>query len=139
MRSQGPSPRPAREAVASGPKSLAEAPGPNLLPNLGPPTLKFLGGAAALAVLRYFRSILWPFAAACVLAVLIYALVGRLMRIFPRAPRWTALVAVATVVVAMVMLAASMAAVGAQRLGAEWPLVSGRLDALLRDVSARWT
>jgi predicted PurR-regulated permease PerM len=91
--------------------------------------------AAALAILRFFRSILWPLAAAFVFAVLTFALVGWLVRVFPRAPRWTVLLVASLLVAAVLLAAGGVAFTGMQRLGGEWPLVSVRLDALLAQAS----
>jgi predicted PurR-regulated permease PerM len=92
--------------------------------------------AASLAMLRYFRSILWPLAAAFLITVLVFALVGRIVRAFPKAPRWSVLLGTATTVAAVLLAAVSGAAAGVQRIGQEWPLVGARIDGLLGETSA---
>jgi predicted PurR-regulated permease PerM len=105
-------------------------------PDVPPRTVDLVGLAAALAILRYFRSILWPLAAAFVITALVFALVGRIVRAFPRAPRWSVLLGSATAVAVLLLAAANEAAAGVQRIGREWPLVSGRIDGLLAEASA---
>jgi predicted PurR-regulated permease PerM len=104
-------------------------------PGAQPTAIDLVRLAAALAILRYFRSILWPLAAAFVITVLIFALVGRIVRAFPRAPRWSVILGTALAVAVLLLAAVSEAAAGVQRIGREWPLVSARLDALLGEAS----
>jgi predicted PurR-regulated permease PerM len=105
-------------------------------PDVPPSAVDLVRLAAALAILRYFRSILWPLAAACVITALIFALVGRIVRAFPRAPRWVVLLSTATAVGVLLLAALNGAAAGVQRIGQEWPAVSARIDSLLAEASA---
>jgi predicted PurR-regulated permease PerM len=104
-------------------------------PDVRPTTVDLVGLAAALAILRYFRSILWPLAAAFVITALVFALVGRIIRAFPRAPRWSVLLGTATVVAGLLLAAVSIAAAGVERIAGEWPLVGTRIDGLLAEGS----
>jgi predicted PurR-regulated permease PerM len=110
--------------------------GRTMKPDIQPKAVNLIGLAAALAILRYFRSILWPFAAACVITALIFALVGRIVRVFPRAPRWSVLLGAAAIVAVLLITAASGAAVGAEHVGRELPQVGARIDVLLAETSA---
>jgi predicted PurR-regulated permease PerM len=105
-------------------------------PDIPPSAVDLIRLAAALAILRYFRSILWPLAAAFVITALIFALVGRIVRAFPRAPRWVVLLSTATAVAVLLLAALNGAAAGVQRIGEEWPAVSARIDSLLAEASA---
>lgn len=102
------------------------------------PAVDLVSLAAALLILRYLRSILWPLAAAFVIAALIFALVSRIIRAFPRAPRWSVLLGTATVVAALVLAAAAGATAGVQRIAQEWPQVSARFDGLLAQASVEF-
>src|SRR6516165_7636134 len=86
--------------------------GRTMKPDVPPRTVDLVGLAAALAILRYFRSILWPLAAAFVITVLIFALVGRIVRAFPRAPRWSVILGTALAVAVLLLAAVSEAAAG---------------------------
>jgi predicted PurR-regulated permease PerM len=104
-------------------------------PDISPTAIDVVSLAAALAILRYFRSFLWPLAAACVVTALIFALVGRIIRALPWAPRWSVLLGTATAVAGLLLAALNGAAAGMQRIGQELPLVSARIDSLLAEAS----
>jgi predicted PurR-regulated permease PerM len=105
-------------------------------PNGWPAALNVIALAAALAMLRYFRSILWPLAAAFVITALVFALAGRIVRAFPRAPRWSVLLGTATAAAVLLAAAVSGAATGVQRIVEASPQVSARIDVLLAEGSA---
>lgn len=56
------------------------------------------GVAAGMAILYFLRPVLVPFFLAVLLRVLIGGIVGLVIRLFPRAPRWLVLVATAAIV-----------------------------------------
>ncbi len=102
-----------------------------------PAALNVLGVAAAFALLYAFRSVLWPFALALVLAILINALVRTLVHAWPRASRLTVFILAGAVVGALVLLSTVLVAAGATELLGQAPMLVQRLDELLA-LGSRW-
>lgn len=96
-----------------------------------PAVLNITGVAAAFALLYAFRSVLWPFALALVLAILINALVRTLVRTWPRAGRLTVFILAGAVVGAMVLLSTFLVVAGATELLGQAPMLVQRLAELL--------
>jgi AI-2 transport protein TqsA len=90
--------------------------------------------AAAAALLYAFRNVLWPFALAFALAVLIGSLARRVVSILPGAPRWLVFIVTALVVGAVTAGAMLIIVEGASRLFAQLPQVFQRLKQLLDSI-----
>lgn len=101
-----------------------------------PGTSFLVNFAMASALLYVFRAVLWPFTLALVLAILIIALSERVVRLLPKARRWT--VFAITAVIAGGIIVASMAVVieGASRIVLKMPAMLARIDQLLAMIPA---
>jgi predicted PurR-regulated permease PerM len=90
-----------------------------------------LAAAAAVALLHVFRSILWPFALAVVLTILIQAAIRAAVRVWPGA-RPRVLLLIAGVAVLTALLGVGLVVVpGLWELRNELPILQQRLDDLL--------
>jgi AI-2 transport protein TqsA len=97
--------------------------------------LNLLAAAAALALLYVFRAVMWPFALAVVLAVLIDALERTIVHLWPGASRWTVRVIAGGVVAALLIVSSLVLVHGATEMVAHGPLLLRRLDVLLDQAS----
>jgi AI-2 transport protein TqsA len=82
-------------------------------------------------VLYVFRGVLWPFALAMVLAILITALSDRIVKLLPRARRWMVFTLTAVIVGAIIMASIAVVIEGASRIVGEMPAMLARIDQLL--------
>lgn len=96
------------------------------------------GTAAAVALLYVFRSVLWPFAFALVLAILIQAFIRAVLMLFPWMNRQVVLVGSSIAVVGLLLAVGVVVLPGVTELGGEVPLLQQRLDNLLAANSARF-
>lgn len=87
--------------------------------------------AAASALLYVFRAVLWPFALALVLAILIVSLSDRVVRLLPRARRWMVFAITAVILGGIIVASMAMVVEGASRIVAEMPAMLARIDQLL--------
>lgn len=99
--------------------------------------LNLIGAAAALALLYVFRGLLWPFAVAVVLAILIDSLERAIVRLWPEARRWTVRAIAGAVVATLVVVSTLILVHGVTQMMAHGPELLRRLDALLDDASRR--
>jgi AI-2 transport protein TqsA len=97
--------------------------------------LNLIAAAAALALLYAFRALLWPFAVAVVLAILIDALERAIVRLWPRASRWTVRVIAGAVVATLVVVSTLILMHGATQMMAHGPQLLRRLDVLIDHAS----
>ncbi len=96
------------------------------------------GTAAAAALLYVFRSILWPFALALVLAILVQAFLRTVVDLFPWVNRRAVLIVSSIAVIALLFAGGFVLLPGLTELGAEVPLLQQRLDRLLLAASTRY-
>jgi AI-2 transport protein TqsA len=105
-------------------------------PNARPTAaLNLIAAAAALALLYAFRALMWPFAVAVVLAILIDALERAIVRLWPRASRWTVRVIAGVVVATLVVVSTLILMQGATQMVAHGPQLLRRLDVLIDHAS----
>lgn len=90
-----------------------------------------LGTAAAVGLLYVFRTILWPFAFALVIAIMVQAFNRPILRLWPWANRGLVMLLTATAALGLMFAAAAVAVSGATELLGEAPLLQRRLDGLL--------
>lgn len=90
-----------------------------------------LATAAAAALLHAFRSILWPFALAVVLTILIQAYIRVIVRLWPGASRRLLLLIAGATVLAVLLGVALVIVPGLEGLRNELPILRQRLDDLL--------
>jgi AI-2 transport protein TqsA len=90
-----------------------------------------LGTAAAVALLHVFSSILWPFAFAGVIAILIHALLRGVDRIFPWANKKIVLLIAGVCALGVLFGAGVVVLQGAAELSAQLPVLLDRVNALL--------
>jgi predicted PurR-regulated permease PerM len=91
--------------------------------------------AASVALLYVFRSILWPFTLAVVLAILIQAFMRAVVRVWPRASRRAVLLVAGASVLALLVGVALVVVPGLAELRSELPTVRERLDDLVARVN----
>lgn len=94
-----------------------------------------LGTAAAVALLHVFSSILWPFAFACVIAILIHAFLRAVDRIWPRANKRVVLAAAGICVLGLLLGAGVVVLQAATELPRQFPLLLERINGLLATAS----
>jgi predicted PurR-regulated permease PerM len=94
-------------------------------------TILILATAAAVALLHVFRSILWPFALAVVLTILIQAFIRAIVRAWPGARRSVLLLLGGASVLAVLLGVELVVLPGLTELRNELPVLSQRLDDLL--------
>ena len=97
--------------------------------------LNLIAAAAALALLYAFRALMWPFAVAVVLAILIEALVRTIVHLWPKANRWTVRALAGVVVAALVVISTLILIHGATQMVANGPQLLKRLDVLVEEAS----
>lgn len=85
----------------------------------------------ASALLYVFRAVLWPFALALVLAILITSLSDRVVRMLPKARRWMVFAITAVIVGGIIVASMAVVIEGASRIVAETPALLARIDQLL--------
>jgi predicted PurR-regulated permease PerM len=100
--------------------------------------MDLVGAAAAVALLYVFRSILWPFAFAVVMAILIDAFIRSVVRLFPWVNQRVALILCSVAMLALLLAAGLFMLPSLTALGGEAPLLQQRLDRLLTDGSERF-
>lgn len=100
-----------------------------------PQTSAVLTLAAAAGLLYAFRGVLWPFALAFALAILIRALSLRIVRALPNAPHWAIVTLTAATVATVAAIGMFVVIQGGTRLIADLPQVFARLDSLLRSIN----
>ncbi|MBA4013875.1 MAG: AI-2E family transporter [Phenylobacterium sp.] len=93
--------------------------------------MALIGTAAAVALLYVFRSILWPFAFAVVMAILIEAFIRVVVRLFPWVNQQVAMVLCSVALLGLLLLAGLFMLPSLTALGGEAPLLQQRLDRLL--------
>lgn len=96
-----------------------------------PGTSFLVNFVAASALLYVFRAVLWPFALALVLAILIMSLSDRVVRLLPRARRWMVFAITAVILGGIIVSSMAMVIEGASRIVAEMPAMLVRIDQLL--------
>lgn len=92
--------------------------------------------AAASALLYVFRAVLWPFALALVLAILIMALSERVVRLLPKARRWMVFAITAVIVGGIIVASMAVVVEGASRIVLKMPAMLARIDQLLAMIPA---
>jgi predicted PurR-regulated permease PerM len=93
--------------------------------------MSILATAAAVALLHAFRSILWPFALAVVLKILIEALVRPVVRVWPSAGRRVLLLIACATSIALLLGVVFVVVPGLAELRGELPILARRLDDVL--------
>ena len=93
--------------------------------------MALIGTAAAVALLYVFRSILWPFAFAVVMAILINAFIRSVARLLPWVNQQVALILSSVAMLGLLLAAGLFMLPSLTALGAEAPLLQHRLDRLL--------
>lgn len=99
--------------------------------------LNLIAAAAALALLYAFRALMWPFALAVVLAILIDALERAIVHLWPRASRWTVRAIAGAVVATLLVISTLILIQGATQMVAHGPQLLRRLDVLIDRASRR--
>ena len=99
--------------------------------------LNLIAAAAALALLYFFRALIWPLALAIVLAILIEALVRTIVHLWPQASRWTVRAIAGAVVASLVVASTLILIQGATQMMAHGPQLLKRLDVLLDEAGRR--
>lgn len=97
--------------------------------------LALIGFAAAVFLLHAFRSILWPFALALVVTIMIQALIRAALGLWPGANRRAMLMLAGAAALGLLFAAMLATVQGVAGLGQSLPAVVERLDALLADLS----
>ncbi len=87
--------------------------------------------AAAAALLYVFRAVIWPFALAFVLAILIISLSRRIVKLLPKARPWMVFAITAVIVGAIIVLSIAVVIEGASQIVGEMPALMARIDQLL--------
>jgi predicted PurR-regulated permease PerM len=87
--------------------------------------------AVAAGLLYVFRAVLWPFALALVLAILITSLSDRVVRVLPNARRWMVFVITAVIVGGIIVASIALMIEGASRIVDEMPAMLARINQLL--------
>lgn len=101
------------------------------------PGASFLVNFAVGAALLYvFRAVLWPFTLALVLAILIIALSERVVRLLPKARRWTVFAITAVIVGGIIVASMAVVIEGASRIVVKMPAMLARIDQLLAMIPA---
>lgn len=95
------------------------------------------GTVAAVALLYVFRSILWPFAFALVIAILVQAFIRVVVRLWPWANRRVVLAIAGVGAIALLFAAGLVVMPGMAELGGELPLLHQRIDRLLTTSSTQ--
>lgn len=101
-----------------------------------PGTSFLVNFAMASALLYVFRAVLWPFTLALVLAILIIALSERVVRLLPRARRWTVFAITAVIVGGIIVASMAVVVEGASRIVIKMPAMLARIDQLLAMIPA---
>ena len=101
-----------------------------------PGTSFLVNFAAAAALLYVFRAVLWPFALALVLAILIMALSERVVRLLPKAKRWMVFAITAVIVGGIIVASMAVVVEGASRIVIKMPAMLARIDQLLAMIPA---
>jgi AI-2 transport protein TqsA len=101
-----------------------------------PGTSFLVNFAMASALLYVFRAVLWPFTLALVLAILIIALSERVVRLLPRARRWTVFAITAVIVGGIIVASMAVVIEGASRIVIKMPAMLARIDQLLAMIPA---
>lgn len=96
-----------------------------------------IGTAAAAALLHVFSSILWPFAFACVIAILIHAMLRAVEAVVPWASRRLVLAALGLAALGLLFLAGAVVMRGAGELVVQAPVLLDKINALLASASRR--
>ena len=96
-----------------------------------PGTSFLVNFAAAAGLLYVFGAVLWPFALALVLAILIVALSDRIMRLLPKARPWMVFAITAVIVGGIITLSMAVVIEGASRIVVRIPAMMARIDQLL--------
>lgn len=100
--------------------------------------MALIGTAAAVALLYVFRSILWPFAFAVVMAILINAFIRSVARLLPWVNQQVALILSSVAMLGLLLAAGLFMLPSLTALGAEAPVLQQRLDRLLMAGSERF-
>lgn len=101
-----------------------------------PGTSFLVNFAMASALLYVFRAVLWPFTLALVLAILIIALSERVVRLLPKARRWTVFAITAVIVGGIIVASMAVVIEGASRIVLKMPAMLARIDQLLAMIPA---
>lgn len=101
-----------------------------------PGTSFLVNFAMASALLYVFRAVLWPFTLALVLAILIIALSERVVRLLPKARRWTVFAITAVIVGGIIVASMAVVIEGASRIVIKMPAMLARIDQLLAMIPA---
>lgn len=94
-----------------------------------------IGTAAAVVLLHVFRSILWPFAFACVIAILIHAMLRAVDAILPGANKRVVLAIAGICALGVLFGAGAVVLQGAAELSAQLPVLLDRVNGLLATAS----
>jgi AI-2 transport protein TqsA len=103
----------------------------------GTAALTLVGVAAAVMLLHAFRSILWPFALALVITILIQAFIRAALRIWPGANRRAMLMLAGAAALGLLFALTLIIVPGVAGLGRSLPAALARLDSLLVQASGR--
>lgn len=107
-------------------------------PKSGPTAAWVLAGAAAaIFLLRLFSSILWPFALALVIVILIQALVRRVVSVWPGADRRAVMAVAGLAAVGGLVVVVLFVLPGLAEVGLDLPALLTRIDGALAQVSER--
>ncbi len=87
--------------------------------------------AVAAGLLYVFRTVLWPFALALVLAILIMSLSDRVVRLMPKARPWMVFAVTAVIVGAVIVFSMAVVIEGASQIVERIPAMLARIDQLL--------
>lgn len=95
------------------------------------------GTAAAVLLLHLFRSILWPFALALVIVILIQALVRVVVTVWPWADRRAVMLSAGLAALGGLVVVVLFVLPGLAEFGGDLPTLVGRIDGVLGQVSAK--
>lgn len=95
------------------------------------PTSFLVNFGVATALLYLFRGVVWPFALALVLSILVTSLSRRIVKALPGARRWTVLAITALIVGAVFVGSMAVIIEGASRIVDRMPALTARIDQLL--------
>ena len=87
--------------------------------------------AVAAGLLYVFRTVLWPFALALVLAILIMSLSDRVVRLMPKARPWMVFAVTAVIVGSVIVFSMAVVIEGASQIVERIPAMLARIDQLL--------
>lgn len=96
------------------------------------------GTAAAVALLYVFRTILWPFAFALVIAIMVQAFIRAVLKLWPWANRGAVLLVAASAAIGLMFAASAVVVPGVAELFRELPLLQERLNGLLTASSTKF-